>query len=33
MTGTEPLHVVGVGAGGVIASYVKRGHRATILTA
>jgi LmbE family N-acetylglucosaminyl deacetylase len=37
----ERLHVVGVGAhpddvaigaGGVIASYVKRGHRATILT-
>jgi N-acetylglucosamine malate deacetylase 1 len=37
----EQLHVVGVGAhpddvgvgaGGVIASYVKRGHRATILT-
>jgi len=36
----EPLHIVGigahpddvaVGAGGVIASYVKRGHRATIL--
>jgi LmbE family N-acetylglucosaminyl deacetylase len=37
----EPLHVVGVGAhpddvgvgaGGLLASYVKRGHRATILT-
>src|SRR5687768_16728148 len=36
----DPLHIVGVGAhpddvavgaGGVIASYVKRGHRATIL--
>ena len=36
----EQLHIVGVGAhpddvavgaGGVIASYVKRGHRATIL--
>ena len=41
MATTERLHVVGVGAhpddvgvgaGGVIASYVKRGHRATILT-
>lgn len=41
MATTEQLHVVGVGAhpddvgvgaGGVIASYVKRGHRATILT-
>lgn len=41
MTNTEQLHVVGVGAhpddvgvgaGGLLASYVKRGHRATILT-
>jgi LmbE family N-acetylglucosaminyl deacetylase len=41
LTTSEPLHVVGVGAhpddvgvgaGGVIASYVTRGHRATILT-
>jgi LmbE family N-acetylglucosaminyl deacetylase len=41
LTDTEPLHVVGVGAhpddvgvgaAGVIASYVKRGHRATILS-
>src|SRR5437762_3182245 len=41
VTDTEQLHVVGVGAhpddvavgaGGLVASYVKRGHRATILT-
>src|SRR5918911_4565262 len=41
MTTTEQLHVVGVGAhpddvgigaGGVIASYVQRGHRASILS-
>jgi LmbE family N-acetylglucosaminyl deacetylase len=41
MAADEPLHIVGVGAhpddvavgaGGVIASYVKRGHHATLLT-
>jgi len=41
MTVEDQLHVIGVGAhpddvgfgaGGLIASYVKRGHRATILT-
>ena len=41
MPPSEPLHIVGVGAhpddvavgaGGVIASYVQRGHRATLLT-